>query len=72
MHVIAAKTVAFKEALTEFKTYAHHIVENTRALAAGLRGKRSADCFWRDSGQPFDACRSDDQDVTSKTAEHRA
>ncbi len=37
MHVIAAKAVAFKEALTpEFKTYAHRIVENARALAASL------------------------------------
>ena len=37
MHVVAAKAVAFKEALTpEFKTYAHRIVENARALAASL------------------------------------
>ncbi|MEP0191090.1 MAG: serine hydroxymethyltransferase [Erythrobacter sp.] len=37
MHVIAAKAVAFKEALTpEFKTYAHRVVENARALAASL------------------------------------
>jgi glycine hydroxymethyltransferase len=37
MHVVAAKAVAFKEALTpEFKTYAHSIVENARALAASL------------------------------------
>ena len=37
MHVIAAKAVAFKEALTpEFKSYAHRIVENARALAASL------------------------------------
>ena len=37
MHVIAAKAVAFKEALSpEFKTYAHRIVENARALAASL------------------------------------
>jgi len=37
MHVIAAKAVAFREALTpEFKTYAHRIVENARALAASL------------------------------------
>ncbi len=37
MHVIAAKAVAFKEALTpEFKTYSHRIVENARALAASL------------------------------------
>jgi len=37
MHVIAAKAVAFKEALQpEFKTYAHRIVDNARALAASL------------------------------------
>ena len=37
MHVIAAKAVAFAEALRpEFKTYAHQIVANARALAASL------------------------------------
>ncbi len=37
MHVIAAKAVAFREALRpEFKTYAHRIVENARALATSL------------------------------------
>jgi len=37
MHVIAAKAVAFKEALApEFKSYAHRVVENARALAASL------------------------------------
>ena len=37
MHVVAAKAVAFREALQpEFKTYAHCIVENARALAASL------------------------------------
>ena len=37
MHVIAAKAVAFREALQpEFKTYSHRIVENARALAASL------------------------------------
>ena len=37
VHVIAAKAVAFREALRpEFKTYAHRIVENARALAASL------------------------------------
>ncbi|MEQ7872490.1 serine hydroxymethyltransferase [Sphingomonas sp. ASV193] len=38
MHVIAAKAVAFKEALTpEFKAYAAQIVANARALAASLQ-----------------------------------
>jgi len=37
MHVVAAKAVAFKEALSpEFRDYAHRIVENARALAASL------------------------------------
>ena len=37
MHQIAAKAVAFKEALQpEFKEYARRIVENAKALASGL------------------------------------
>ena len=37
MHVIAAKAVAFKEALTpEFKTYAEQVVKNAQALAGEL------------------------------------
>ncbi len=37
MHQIAAKAVAFKEALTpEFKHYAHQVVANARALSAAL------------------------------------
>jgi len=40
MHVIAAKAVAFGEVLQpEFKTYAHKVVENARALAAALIGR---------------------------------
>ncbi len=39
MHVIAAKAVAFGEALRpEFKIYAKNVVENARALAENLRG----------------------------------
>jgi glycine hydroxymethyltransferase len=38
MHVIAAKAVAFHEALQpEFKVYAHAIVDNARALAESLK-----------------------------------
>ena len=38
MHVIAAKAVSFKEALTpEFKSYQGQIVKNAKALAAGLQ-----------------------------------
>jgi glycine hydroxymethyltransferase len=37
MHIVAAKAVAFKEALDpSFSTYANRIVENARALAASL------------------------------------
>jgi len=37
MHVIAAKAVALKEALSpEFKTYQQQILTNAKALAAGL------------------------------------
>jgi glycine hydroxymethyltransferase len=40
MHVIAAKAVAFKEALLpEFKAYATQIVKNAQALAGGLTAK---------------------------------
>ncbi|MBV9569835.1 MAG: serine hydroxymethyltransferase [Alphaproteobacteria bacterium] len=40
MHVIAAKAVAFGEALRpEFKTYAKAVVENAKALAAALLAK---------------------------------
>jgi glycine hydroxymethyltransferase len=40
MHVIAAKAVAFHEALQpEFKVYARAVVENARALAATLRSR---------------------------------
>jgi glycine hydroxymethyltransferase len=40
MHVIAAKAVAFKEALSpEFKTYQQQIVRNAKALAAALMAR---------------------------------
>lgn len=40
MHVIAAKAVSFKEALSpEFKTYQQQIVKNAKALAASLMDK---------------------------------
>jgi len=36
-HVMAAKAIAFKEANSDnFKTYAHKVIENSQALAAGL------------------------------------
>ena len=40
MHVVAAKAVAFEEALQpEFKTYAANVVNNAKALAAALKDK---------------------------------
>ncbi|MET0708847.1 MAG: serine hydroxymethyltransferase, partial [Tardiphaga sp.] len=40
MHVIAAKAVAFKEALApDFKVYAKNVVENAKALAETLRAQ---------------------------------
>jgi glycine hydroxymethyltransferase len=40
MHVIAAKAVAFKEALQpEFKDYQQRTLDNSRALAAGLKAR---------------------------------
>lgn len=38
MHIVAAKAVAFKEAMTpEFKLYAHAVIDNARALASSLQ-----------------------------------
>src|SRR3989449_7796075 len=40
MHVIAAKAVAFKEALShDFKIYQERVLENARVLATGLRDR---------------------------------
>jgi glycine hydroxymethyltransferase len=40
MHIIAAKAVAFKEALTpEFKTYQRQVMSNAKALAGALSSK---------------------------------
>lgn len=45
MHVIAAKAVAFGEALRpEFKTYAHQVVANAKALAETLVSRGFAIC----------------------------
>ena len=40
MHVIAAKAVCFKEAMTpEFKEYAHQIILNAQSLSKGLMSR---------------------------------
>ncbi len=47
MHVIAAKAVAFGEALQDdFKTYAQNIINNANRLAEGLQKRRTYTCFW--------------------------
>ena len=47
MHVIAAKAVAFAEALTpDFKTYSRQVVENAKALGEVLKGGNGYR-FWR-------------------------
>ena len=58
MHVIAAKAVAFGEALRpEFKVYAAAVVDNATALAAAL-AERGLDDRLRRHRQPSDAGRS--------------
>ncbi len=57
MHVIAAKAVAFKEALQpEFKAYARQVVANARTLAATLI-EHGLDGRFRRHRQPPDAGR---------------
>jgi glycine hydroxymethyltransferase len=57
MHVIAAKAVAFKEALQpEFKTYQQQVVTNARAMAAVLQ-QRGYKHRLRRHRQPPDADR---------------
>ncbi|MEI9925483.1 MAG: hypothetical protein WDN50_20380 [Bradyrhizobium sp.] len=55
MHVIAAKAVAFAEALRpDFKVYAKNVVENAKALAESLRA-HGFDIVSRRNRQPSDA-----------------
>ncbi len=57
MHVIAAKAVAFREALQpDFKAYQQQIVENAQALAEALKSARAAARLGRHR-QPPDARR---------------
>ncbi|MSR37036.1 MAG: serine hydroxymethyltransferase [Gemmatimonadetes bacterium] len=72
MHVIAAKAVAFKEALEpEFKTYARQIVANARALASGLM-ERGFDLVsgGTDNHLLLVDLRKSHGDLTGKDAEH--
>lgn len=73
MHVIAAKAVAFGEALRpEFKAYAHRIVENARALAASLEenGLRIVSGGTDNHSMLVDLTGAGDGSVTGKAAEH--
>ena len=48
MHVIAAKAVAFGEALQpEFKSYIQNVVDNAKALGESLVRRRFGSCQWR-------------------------
>ena len=76
MHVIAAKAVAFKEALQpEFKLYASAVVENAKVLAAALQdtGLAHRQRRYRHpsavGGPPF--CRSRRQDRRAGSGCHR-
>ena len=61
MHVIAAKAVAFGEALPpDFKIYAKAVLDNARTLADDFDGRRARDRVGRHR-QPSDAGRSEAQ-----------
>jgi glycine hydroxymethyltransferase len=72
MHVIAAKAVAFKEALQPtFKGYQHQIVANARALAEGLMDRGlSLVSGGTDNHLMLVDLRPSHPDLTGKDAEH--
>ncbi len=72
MHVIAAKAVAFGEALRpDFKRYAHNVVENARVLAASLeeQGLRIVSGGTDNHSMLVDLTGAGDGGVTGKAAE---
>ncbi|MEH3108049.1 MAG: serine hydroxymethyltransferase [Sphingomonas fennica] len=70
MHVIAAKAVAFKEALRpDFRDYAHAIVANARALAARLQS-RGLDIVSGGTDNHLMLVDLRPKSVTGKAAEH--
>jgi glycine hydroxymethyltransferase len=73
MHVIAAKAVAFKEALQpEFKAYQQQVVANARAMAATLMIERGYKHRLRRHRQPPVPGRPDRaRGMTGKDAEPR-
>ena len=69
MHVIAAKAVAFGEALQDdFKTYAQNIINNANRLAEGLQ-RRTYTCFWWNR-QSLNLIDVRNLEITGKVAEH--
>ena len=72
MHVIAAKAVAFGEALRpDFRIYAHNVVENARVLAASLEehGLRIVSGGTDNHSMLVDLTGAGDGGVTGKAAE---
>ena len=56
MHVIAAKAVCFKEALSDdFKVYSKNVISNAQVLAKNCRMRGSK--FFRWHRHSFNACR---------------
>lgn len=73
VHVIAAKAVAFAEALRpDFKLYARRVVDNARALAASLEehGLRIVSGGTDNHSMLVDLTGAGDGSVTGKAAEH--
>ncbi|HHY60995.1 MAG TPA: serine hydroxymethyltransferase [Clostridia bacterium] len=71
MHVIAAKAVAFKEALSpEFKTYMEQVVKNAKALAESLV-KKGFDLVSGGTDNHLMLVDVRSRKVTGKEAEHR-
>ena len=70
MHVIAAKAVCFKEALTEeFKAYQQQVVKNAKALSEGLI-KEGFKLVSGGTDNHLMLVNLTDMDVTGKEAEH--
>ncbi len=71
MHVIAAKAVAFQEALQpEFKTYQHNVVNNARAMAETLK-QRGFNIVSGGTENHLFLVDLVDKDITGKDAEAR-
>ncbi|MDD0853967.1 serine hydroxymethyltransferase [Halobacteriovorax sp. GB3] len=68
-HVIAAKAVAFKEALTpEYKEYQQQVIDNAKALAAALQSE-GIDIVSNGTDNHLVLLKTDSVDLTGKVAE---